>query len=96
VKAGAFFKSFTQTIFMTQNTNSWTENENKLSKTFTFGDFKSALVFVNKVGEIAESLGHHPEIWFTWGKVTITSTSHDDGNIITDKDRELTQKIDLI
>ena len=74
----------------------WSLEDGKLSKKFEFPDFKSALVFVNKVGEIAEKLGHHPEIYFTYGKVTITSTTHDDGNKITDKDDALVEQIDLI
>jgi 4a-hydroxytetrahydrobiopterin dehydratase len=80
-----------------QKTNStWSLNDNKLSKDYVFPDFKSALVFVNKVGEIAEELGHHPEIYFTYGKVTITTTSHDAGNKITAKDEGLIERVDLI
>ena len=81
---------------MQQNNPTWSSEDGKLTKKFEFPDFKSALVFVNKVGEIAEKLGHHPEIYFTYGKVTITSTSHDDGNKITDKDEALVWQIDLI
>ena len=81
---------------MQQTNPTWILDDNKLSKDFTFPDFKSALVFVNKVGEIAENLGHHPEIYLTYGKVTITTTSHDAGNKITPKDEELVERVDLI
>ncbi len=81
---------------MLQNSSTWILDNNKLGKSFTFPDFKSALIFVNKVGQIAENLAHHPEIWFTWGKVTITTTTYDEGNRVTDKDRELAGQIDLI
>jgi 4a-hydroxytetrahydrobiopterin dehydratase len=74
----------------------WKTENNKLAKTFKFEDFKSALDFVNKIGEAAEKLNHHPEIYLTWGKVTVYSTTHDEGNKITNKDNELTKAIDDI
>ncbi len=74
---------------MTSHTNS-----TKLSKEYEFEDFKSALEFVNKVGEIAEKLAHHPEIYLTYGKVVVESCSHDQGNKITQKDVELMEAVD--
>lgn len=47
-----------------------------LSKEFKFKDFKEALAFTNKVGEIAEKEGHHPDIVLSWGKVVIELTTH--------------------
>jgi 4a-hydroxytetrahydrobiopterin dehydratase len=47
-----------------------------LEKTYTFKDFKSALAFVNRVGEVAEAEGHHPNISFTWGRVTLQLWTH--------------------
>jgi 4a-hydroxytetrahydrobiopterin dehydratase len=76
--------------------STWQEQNNKLMKEFSFEDFKQALEFVNKVGEIAEELGHHPEIWFTFGKVKIETTSHDQGSVVTDKDKELAEKVDAL
>ncbi|MDQ2932837.1 MAG: 4a-hydroxytetrahydrobiopterin dehydratase [bacterium] len=52
------------------------EADQKISRKFKFPDFKSSLEFVNKVGEIAELEGHHPDISFGWGYVTITLTTH--------------------
>ena len=74
----------------------WKNDNNQLERTFTFKDFKEALVFTNKVGEIAERLNHHPVITLTWGKVTIVTTTHDAGNKVTDKDIELTREIDKL
>ncbi len=74
----------------------WKNINNKLVKEFTFPDFNQALEFVKKVSLIAEKIGHHPEIWFTWGKVKISTTTHDAGNTITKKDEELSQEIDKI
>lgn len=47
-----------------------------ISKNYTFKNFKEALDFVNKVGDIAEAEGHHPDIELGWGKVKITLTTH--------------------
>ena len=52
-----------------------------ISKKFEFKNFKEALEFVNKVGEIAESEGHHPDIELGWGKVNITLTTHAIGGL---------------
>lgn len=55
----------------------WTiEQEYHLTKTFTFPDFKSALDFVNMVGELAEEQGHHPDIYLAWGKVKLEVWTH--------------------
>src|SRR5215467_8960371 len=51
-------------------------NEHHLKKTFRFPDFRQALEFVNRVGEIAEEQGHHPDILLTWGRVEITLWTH--------------------
>jgi 4a-hydroxytetrahydrobiopterin dehydratase len=47
-----------------------------LEKLYRFPDFRSALEFTNRVGEMAEEQGHHPEIWLTWGKVKLTIWTH--------------------
>lgn len=65
----------------------------KLKKTIITKDFKSALELVNKIGEIAEEQNHHPNITFTWGKVTVTIWTHKiDG--LTESDFILAAKID--
>lgn len=51
-------------------------NAQKLSKTLSFKNFKDALAFTNKVGELAEQEGHHPDITLQWGKVGIELTTH--------------------
>lgn len=50
--------------------------EHHLSKTFSFPDFAEALAFVNRVGALAEEVGHHPDIWFTWGKARVEIFTH--------------------
>lgn len=55
----------------------WNLIENKIQKKFKFKDFKSALNFVNKVGDIAEEEGHHPDIEiFDWNNVRISLSTH--------------------
>lgn len=74
----------------------WNKETEKITKEFTFENFKEALAFVNQVGELAESMDHHPDILVhSYKKVTISLTSHSEGKV-TDKDHELASKIDKI
>ncbi|MDO8632832.1 MAG: 4a-hydroxytetrahydrobiopterin dehydratase [Phycisphaerales bacterium] len=52
------------------------ERDHHLTRTYTFPDFAKALVFVNRVGEMAEKQGHHPDIYLTWGKVRLDIWTH--------------------
>lgn len=76
--------------------NNWEViNEHHLEKTFTFKNFREALDFTNKVGELAEQQGHHPDIGLTWGKVKIDICTHKiDG--LTESDFILASKIDQL
>ncbi|WP_158774400.1 4a-hydroxytetrahydrobiopterin dehydratase [Cobetia sp. L2A1] len=49
----------------------------QLERCFTFPNFKQALAFTNRVGEIAEEVGHHPALLTEWGKATVTWWSHE-------------------
>ena len=51
-------------------------NEHHLEKHYLFKNFREALTFTNKVGEFAEAVGHHPDIYLAWGKVGITIWTH--------------------
>lgn len=69
--------------------------EHHISKTFKFPDFRKALEFVNRVGELAEEQGHHPDIYLTWGKVEVTTWTHKiDG--LTESDFILAAKMDRL
>lgn len=74
----------------------WNEENNKLQRTFKFNDFKEAFSFMNRVAFEAEEMQHHPEWKNVYNTVDITLTTHDEGNVITDKDRDLARKIDEI
>ena len=68
-------------------------SEHHIVRAYKFPDFLSALAFVNKVGELAEQQGHHPDILLGWGKVEITTWTHAvDG--LTESDFILAAKID--
>jgi 4a-hydroxytetrahydrobiopterin dehydratase len=70
-------------------------NEHHLEKEYKFKDFREALDFTNKVGELAEAQNHHPDILLTWGKVTLTIWTHKvDG--LTESDFVLGAKADKI
>ena len=70
-------------------------HEHYITRTFTFPDFRKALDFVNRVGEVAEQQGHHPEILLAWGKVKVTLWTHTiDG--LTESDFIMAAKIDGI
>ena len=74
----------------------WQEINNKLVKEFSFKDFKEAFEFMTKASVIINELDHHPEWTNMYNKVTIKLSTHDAGDIVTDKDRELAKRIDEI
>ena len=68
-------------------------DQHHLTKSFSFPDFRTALDFVNRIGEIAESEGHHPDLMLAWGKVDVKIWTHKiDG--LTESDFILAAKID--
>ncbi len=69
--------------------------EHHITRTFKFPDFRGALGFVNRVGELAEEQGHHPDIVLAWGKVEITTWTHKI-NGLTESDFILAAKIDQL
>ncbi len=70
-------------------------NEHHLEKEYKFDDFRQALAFTNRVGELAESQGHHPDIYLAWGKVKLTVWTHKvDG--LTESDFILAAKADKL
>lgn len=73
--------------------NGWNMlQEHHLEKEYTFNNFREALDFTNKVGELAEEQGHHPDIYLAWGKVRITIWTHKiDG--LTESDFILAAKV---
>ena len=73
--------------------NGWKQGEKEITKQFELKDFKSALSFVNQIGEKAEEMDHHPDILIhSWNKVKVTISTHSEGGI-TKKDVQLAEKI---
>jgi 4a-hydroxytetrahydrobiopterin dehydratase len=72
----------------------WTvEDDKKLVKSYRFPDFARALAFVNRVGEIAEAEGHHPDLHLSWGRVGAEIWTHKIGGL-TESDFILAAKLD--
>ena len=78
----------------------WKEADNKLSRTFEFKDFSEAFAFMTRVALLAESRQHHPNWSNEYNKVHylihIDLTTHDEGNTVTEKDRDLASAIDRL
>ena len=74
----------------------WEEQNNKLYKKFEFKDFSEAFSFMKKVALAAEKMDHHPKWTNEYNKVDIWLSTHDAGDTVTDKDRNLAKIIDQI
>ncbi|RXK83919.1 4a-hydroxytetrahydrobiopterin dehydratase [Filimonas effusa] len=74
----------------------WTENNNQLCRTFRFKDFSEAFAFMTRVALAAEKMDHHPNWSNSYHTVDIKLNTHDAGDVITEKDRELARKIDAL
>ncbi len=74
----------------------WKEEHNTLTRTFKFKNFIKAFSFMTEVAIEAEKLNHHPNWSNVYNSVIITLSTHDAGNIITNKDRELALAIDSL
>lgn len=71
----------------------WKESENKLIAKFEFLNFREAFAFMSEVAIESEKMNHHPYWINVWNSVEIHLNTHDAGNIVTEKDRELAKII---
>ena len=78
-----------------RQTLGWERAGSEIRRTYRFKDFREALAFVNRVGDLAERAGHHPDIDIRWRTVTFTLTTHDSGGL-TAKDLEMAAAIDRL
>jgi 4a-hydroxytetrahydrobiopterin dehydratase len=74
----------------------WTEEGNRLKKTFLFKDFSQAFGFMTRVALIAEKMNHHPTWTNTWNTVSFELSTHDAGDVVTERDRKLAEAIDKL
>lgn len=72
----------------------WKEEENKLKKEYKFQDFVQAMAWMTECSYHIEKQNHHPEWFNVYNTVKVELTTHDDGNVITDKDRKLAETMD--
>lgn len=74
----------------------WKEENNQLYKRFEFKNFSEAFAFMTRVALAAEKMDHHPFWTNVYNKVEIWLNTHDAGDIVTAKDRKLSEKIDQL
>ncbi len=79
-----------------QNLEGWEFKEDKITKDFSFQNFRKAMAFINEVAFEAEELQHHPELFNVYNNVSISLSTHDAGNKVTAKDTELATKIEAL
>jgi len=74
----------------------WKEEKNKLYQKFQFKNFSEAFAFMTRVALEAEKMDHHPEWKNVYNTVEVWLSTHDAGDIVTDKDHKLAKKIDAL
>jgi len=74
----------------------WEEKNNTLYKKFKFHNFSEAFGFMTRVAIEAEKMNHHPLWTNVYNQVEIWLSTHDAGNVVTEKDRKLSAKIDQL
>lgn len=70
----------------------WKLEDGQLVRNLTFKDFVAAMAFVNRIAELAEQAGHHPDIDIRYNKVKLALVSHDAGGI-TARDADMARRI---
>ena len=73
----------------------WTLQGDEIERLLTFPNFVDAMIFVNRVAEIAEEEGHHPEIRIVYNRVRLALSTHDAGGL-TQKDFQMARRIDTL
>lgn len=74
----------------------WKNENNRLTKEFKFVDFTEAFGFMTRVAFVAEKMNHHPTWTNTYNKVNFELSTHDAGDVVTEKDRKLAAEIDRL
>lgn len=76
--------------------SNWIETASQLEKTFTFDSFESAMLFMQKAAIKITELDHHPTWSNTYNRIHIVLSTHDAGNMVTEKDWKLARALDFI
>lgn len=87
----------TEALKLAAEANGWTlaKDAKSISREFTFKDFTEALAWINRVGELAESEGHHPDIYWWWNKIKLELSTHAIGGL-SNNDFILASKINRL
>ena len=79
-----------------KNLSGWEFSNNLIFKEYQLSNFREVLAFVNKIGDEANSMDHHPDILMhSWNKVKISISTHSEGGV-TNKDFQLAEKIESL
>lgn len=73
----------------------WRHDGDQIERTYELPDFRTALAFVGYVGELAEQMGHHPDVDVRYDKVRLALSTHSEGGL-TEKDLTLARRIDRV
>lgn len=79
-----------------ENLDGWSFEDDTITKDFSFSNFKEAMAFMVRVGFEAEALVHHPDWSNVYNSVSITLSTHDAGDKVTEKDIKLAKAIEEI
>lgn len=82
--------------FLDTISGEWTYEKNILLCSYEFESFLEAVGFINDLTEVVEKMGHHPDILIQYNKVTLSTTTHDAENQITDLDTSLVEEIEAL
>ena len=82
-----------QSMLLDELGNNWKVDNQRLTKSFEFPDFATALAFVNKAGQAAEDLNHHPDLHLGYGRVGVEIWTHSAGGV-TENDFILAARIE--
>ena len=85
----------TETLARLSEIPNWRIENGELLRTFSFEDFRASLRFVNQVGELAEEVGHHPDIDIRYNRVRLALVTHDAGGM-TAKDFDLALRLEKL
>jgi 4a-hydroxytetrahydrobiopterin dehydratase len=96
IKTYTLFERVSEETKLFESNQNWINIDGKLQRDFQFSDFNEALQFINEIAVICESENHHPEINWIYNKITLKLSTHDDGDVITEKDIKLAQLIDEV
>ena len=74
----------------------WTHADEALQKTFTFGSFREAVSFIVRIAFEAEERDHHPDLRNVYNRVELSLSTHDAGDVVTQKDVDLARAVEKL